>query len=111
MALGVIASIVFVVEYAAGIEVFRPLAMAVLIGCFAFGISYLNNFGKYGDVSYGIYILHFPIIQCLVSLGFFELFNPFILLIAIVIVVVLLGFLSWHFIESRFIKRRPLHLG
>jgi peptidoglycan/LPS O-acetylase OafA/YrhL len=107
---GVIASVVFVVEYAVGMEVFRPLAMAILIGNFAFGFSYLNNFGKYGDVSYGIYILHFPIIQCLVSLGFFDLFNPFILLIAIVILVVLLGFLSWHLIESRFIKRRSLHL-
>ena len=106
VAWGLLACLVFVVEYRAGLEILRPMAMAILIACFAFGFSFLNNFGKYGDVSYGIYILHFPFIQCLVSLGLFERYNPFLLLFGIVLMVLVAGYLSWQLVESRFIHRK-----
>ncbi|MES2348554.1 MAG: hypothetical protein V4641_13415, partial [Pseudomonadota bacterium] len=61
--------------------------------------SPLNNFGKYGDFSYGIYIFAFPIQQLLVyylpGISWAEnciLSFPITLLFAI---------LSWHFIEKR----------
>lgn len=103
---GLLAFLVFIVEYRTGLEILRPMAMAILIACFAFGFSFLNDFGKYGDVSYGIYIFHFPFIQCLVSLGLFERYNPFLLLFGIVLMVLVAGYLSWQLVESRFIHRK-----
>ncbi|MCG9880441.1 MAG: acyltransferase [Bacteroidia bacterium] len=103
--LSTIALPVFVIEYMYGLEVFLPLAMTILIAAIAFGFSFLNNFGKYGDVSYGIYIFHFPFIQALISLGFFNRFEPMLVLVMLVLFVLLLGFLSWHLLEKRFIKR------
>ena len=110
LVLGAIATLVFVIEYMAGLEILRPLAMAVLIGNIAFGFSSLHNFGKHGDISYGIYIIHFPLIQCVVSLGFFQHYNPMAMFIGIILVVLVLGFLSWQFVESRFIQRKNLQL-
>lgn len=100
------AMLVFVLEYVNDLEVFKPIALAILITYLAFGLSFLNNFGKYGDVSYGIYILHFPLIQLLVSLGLFKQYNVFLLLFAIVFVVIGLGFVSWHLVEKPFLKRK-----
>lgn len=106
VAWGLLACLVFIAEYRAGLEILRPMAMAILIACFAFGFSFLNEFGKYGDLSYGIYIFHFPIIQCLVSLDLFERYNPFLLLFGIVLMVLVTGYISWQLVESRFIQRK-----
>ncbi len=44
-----------------------PMAFGALVVYAAVGMRHLGNFGKYGDLSYGIYILHFPVIQWLVE--------------------------------------------
>jgi len=86
-------------------EIFTPFATSVIIYYIAFSFSWLNNFGKYGDISYGIYIFHFPIIQLAVYFGFFAQHNPFFVALCIIVVVLLLGFLSWHLIEKPFLKK------
>ncbi len=60
--------------------------------------------GRFGDLSYGIYLYHFPIIQLLVALGVFGL-SPWLGLAATLFITVVLAFLSWHFIEARVLKR------
>lgn len=97
---------VFWIESYLALEIFRPIALSVIIFYIAYSLKGLNNFGKNGDLSYGVYIYHFPIIQFFVSLGFFERFNHWLLSIAIILLVLVTAFLSWHLLEKRFLNRR-----
>jgi peptidoglycan/LPS O-acetylase OafA/YrhL len=101
----ILALLDFLIEYHFNLEILLPISMAILIVSFAFGVKYLNDFGRKGDISYGIYIYHFPFIQLLVSLNLFELMNPFFMLISIPVCVILFAIFSWNFIEKRFIYR------
>ena len=62
------------------------------------------NLGKYGDISYGIYLYHFPIIQVLIFLGAFEA-NVWIGLSATFVITLLTALASWHFVEKKLLKR------
>ncbi len=52
----------------------------------------------WGDFSYGIYVLHYPIVQTIVALGLFQQF-PFSAFALSVVVVFASAILSWFFIE------------
>lgn len=100
-----LAIIDFLIEYHFKLEILLPISFAILIVSFAFGVKYLNDFGKNGDISYGIYIYHFPFIQLLISLSVFDYVNPFLMLIIIPFCVILIAMFSWSFVEKRFIYR------
>jgi len=87
------------------IDALYPISFAILIIGIAFNFKYLNNFGKYGDFSYGIYLIHFPVIQTLVHFKMHE-YNFIFTLFLSIIITVALGALSWHLIEKRFLKRK-----
>ncbi len=106
-ALAIVSLLVFGIEYYLNVEIFRPLAMSVLIMYFAYGFKLLNNFGKYGDFSYGIYIFHFPLIQLTVSLGLFTRYNPFLVAFILIGMILLFAFASWNLVEKHFLKRKP----
>jgi peptidoglycan/LPS O-acetylase OafA/YrhL len=70
---------------------------------FVFGFwRYFGDFSKYGDFSYGVYIVHWPILQTLVALGVAGL-NPALFLLIAMSLIVLGAFLMWHLVESRFL--------
>lgn len=81
----------------------EPLALAIVVAFFGFFL-YAGNFGKHGDFSYGIYILHFPIIQAMVHAGFFER-SPYLALVAACVLVMGAAVLMWNFVEKRFLLR------
>lgn len=56
-----------------------------------------------GDLSYGVYIFHFPIIQVLVYLEAFSS-NPLILIGVTYALTFSLSYLSWHVVEKRALK-------
>lgn len=62
------------------------------------------NFGKYGDISYGIYLYHFPIIQTLITLEMFKENVYFGAFLAISLTLII-SIISWHFLEKPFLKR------
>lgn len=103
--LSLISLLVFVIEYYFNWEVFRPIAMAILILYCATGFKFLNNFGRYGDFSYGIYIYHFPLIQTAVSLQLFQLYPPFLVGFAILVCLGTMAYVSWILLEKRFLQR------
>lgn len=82
----------------------QPLALGVLVIYFACLFPYLGNFGKYGDFSYGIYIVHFPILQTLIAYGLFKGF-PWLMLVAAGSLVMTAAFLFWHLIEKPFLRK------
>lgn len=49
----------------------RPAALAALVAGVAFLPGPHLNAARWGDVSYGVYIVHFPVLQALVAFGVF----------------------------------------
>ncbi len=95
-----------ILEYSFEIELLFPLCIAILVIGFAYHFPRLNHWGKYGDISYGIYLIHFPMIQIAVQMGYF-LKYPFILVAGnLVLIVFLFAMLSWHLIEKKFLALR-----
>lgn len=94
------------------IALFLPLGIvagaivqALAIFFFAFIVPPLRYPFKREDLSYGIYIYHFPVIQVLVHYGWFNR-SPFLGLAASLLITIVLAALSWIFIEKPFILKR-----
>lgn len=81
-----------------------PLALAIGVISVALCLPYVGNWGKFGDISYGVYIFHFPLIQLFTC---FDLFRPhpwpafFLLLLSIL----LTAACSYHLIERPFLRK------
>lgn len=89
--------------------VLEPFALATVVAFFGL-FFYVGNVGKYGDFSYGIYILHFPIIQVLLHGGWFN-GNPYSLLGATIVLPLLAGIAMWHLVEKRFLFRNSHYVA
>ena len=100
----IIGFFLLIIERIIGCEILTPFALSAVVFAIAFSLKMLNNFGKYGDISYGIYIFYFPIIQLAIHFVFFEKYNPFFVALCIILTVIFVGFLSWHFLENRILK-------
>ncbi len=77
--------------------------IGVIVLYIAYSFKFLNNFGKYGDFTYGIYIFHFPIIRTFTTLGLFKDYNPYVMAVVCMMVVIAVGVSSWHFYEKKFL--------
>ncbi len=86
----------------------EPFALATVVVFFGLFL-YAGNVGKYGDFSYGVYILHFPIIQLLLFGGWFG-GNAYVFLVAAVVLTLLAGIAMWHLVEKRFLFRDSHYL-
>ena len=88
-----------------GLETLRVLGLAGLIAGLAFGPGPAMNVASYGDVSYGIYIVHFPIVQMLVSVGAFTVLGIAGGLFLSAILVVLTSYALWWWVEKPALRR------
>lgn len=84
-----------------------PFALATVVIVFAL-FRYWGNFGRYGDFSYGLYILHFPIVQALLTFPYFKT-QPYLFLFSACGLSLVGAFLSWHCIEKRWLQRGKTH--
>lgn len=80
---------------------FEPFALATVVVFFALFL-YVGNFGKYGDFSYGVYILHFPILQTLIHFGWLA-DRPWLFLTLGVLATLIAAIAMWHLVEKRFL--------
>lgn len=83
-------------------------ARAIGLGAFtvwlATGIVRLPNPARFGDLSYGIYIVHAPIIQVCIATGVFALGSIIGAGVAVTASVIA-AFALWHLIEKPFLRR------
>lgn len=85
------------------IKLFSPIMISIIVLYIAYSFKFLNNFGKYGDFTYGIYIFHFPIIRVFETTGLFAHYNPYLMSIVCMFVVIGVGIASWHLFEKKFV--------
>ncbi len=76
-----------------------PITLAIVIIYFATQSRYLFGFGNYWDISYGLYIWHFPTIQLFVHYHLLD--NLAFGIPLLVVTLLILSSLSWNLIEKR----------
>jgi peptidoglycan/LPS O-acetylase OafA/YrhL len=86
-------------------NLFYPAAFGFIIIIAAYNLKWFNNFGKYGDFTYGLYIYHFPIIQLFRQYDLFEKYNPYLMTIVVILIAMIFAVLSWFIVEKRFLDR------
>jgi peptidoglycan/LPS O-acetylase OafA/YrhL len=91
------------------LPMFLPLALAVAVIFFSLFL-YVGNFGKYGDFSYGAYILHCPLIQLLIHFGWFS-HSPWLFLAAATVITATGAIAMWHLVEKRFLFRSSHYIA
>lgn len=97
---------VAVAEYLLECEWLFPLAFGIVVLWCAYSLPQLNNFARFGDISYGVYIYHAPIIKILYTIGFFAAMNVWLASGLFVCMVLTVSLLSWHLMEKRILQRR-----
>ena len=102
------ALVVFCIEHYSGLEILTPLAWGTIVLWAAYSLKALNNFAKYGDISYGIYIYHGPILKILLTVGLFRSLGVLGASLVYIGMVVLFGLLSWHLLEKRVLRRKQI---
>ncbi|HEX2565811.1 MAG TPA: acyltransferase [Burkholderiales bacterium] len=89
----------------AALVLLQPLMLGILVIYAAVRLPHLGNFARFGDLSYGVYILHFPVIQALVAAGLFAA-APWTAFGVAAALVALLALASWHWVEKPFLASR-----
>jgi peptidoglycan/LPS O-acetylase OafA/YrhL len=106
----IISSILFIFFVNFELNIFiEPIFYTSLVVFLATSAFANLHLGRFGDISYGVYLLHFPIIQSLIYLKVFS-FNPYIGLVLTLVMTILMAFLSWHLIEKSFLKRSSYYV-
>jgi peptidoglycan/LPS O-acetylase OafA/YrhL len=81
-----------------------PLAYSAIVLYLSLAACNSLNLGKCGDISFGIYLYHFPIIQLFKFMGTFE-GNAWVGLLGSLLTTLVIAIASWHLIEKKFLKR------
>ena len=87
-----------------------PIAYSSVVIFLATAAMRSLNIGKYGDISYGIYLYHFPIVQLLIELGLFKN-NIWFGFVSTFVCTIAIALLSWHLIEKKILKRNSHYLS
>jgi len=103
------ASLILAVNMFLPLPLFEPFALATIVIFFGLFL-HLGNFGKFGDFSYGVYILHFPIIQLLLHGGWFRE-SPWYFLMAVILITTTGAIAMWHLVEKWFLFRTSHYIA
>ncbi len=87
---------------------FYPLyaiTLSIIVIYLATSLRYLGHIAKHGDLSYGIYIWHFPLVQVFIALGLFTS-NVWLSFTGLTLILFTTAWLSWHYIEKPFLSKK-----
>lgn len=90
--------------------VLEPFILGSFVFFFAFELPYLGRFSKYGDFSYGIYIIHFPVIQIFIATHLFDIY-PNLAFVSLVLSVLVFAIFLWIFVEKPFFQKGSHYLS
>lgn len=82
----------------------EPLIFSAIIVAIAYFCKPLNFLQKYDNISYGLYLYHFPVIQVLVQYKL-HLYNIYLTFMVTLLITVLIAIASWYIIEKPMLKR------
>lgn len=85
--------------------VIEPLAVSVLLIGTSYGIKSLNFFRKYDNITYGLYLFHYPVIQIFVYYGYTDK-HPVIFLFITLFITFVMAYLSFKYIEKPVCEKR-----
>ena len=83
----------------------EPISFAVIIIGIAYFCKPLNFLKKYDNISYGLYLYHFPVVQVLVHFHVNQYSIPLCFVLTLFITIVL-ATLSWKIIEKPILNRK-----
>ena len=109
-----LAAIVGVIFYAAigygwVYDVFSPIAVTAIVAWSATAGPRLPAVAKHGDISYGIYLYHFPWVQILIALGLFHS-APIVGFFAVFVLTVIFASFSWRVVEKPMLSWNSAHV-
>jgi len=88
----------------------EPLALMIILVYFFMMTTFIIDLRKMGDLSYGVYIFHFPLIQIFISFNFLQN-QPLLFIGFIYLITYLLSALSWFLIEKNAIKFKNINFS
>ena len=91
--------------YVPALDALRVLGLFGLIAGAAFSPGPALNAARWGDVSYGVYIVHFPVVQGLVAAGLFSALGFAGGLTVSALLVFALSYLLWWWVEKPALRR------
>lgn len=98
-----ITCVVYLIDHFFTGELLDMVWISGFVFIFAFW-RYFGNFAKHGDFSYGLYIVHWPIIQTFLALGLGKQSAPVFFLVT-VSTIIAASVLMWKLVESKFLSR------
>lgn len=82
------------------LEPLRALGLAGLLAGIAFAPGPPLNAARFGDISYGLYITHFPILQAMLAAGLLPTLGAPAFFALATILVLAASFALWHLVEK-----------
>jgi peptidoglycan/LPS O-acetylase OafA/YrhL len=94
--------LIYAMAEAFGLAFLRPISLGGIVLCLAICFRYLGNAGRYGDLSYGAYVYHFPILHLVFQSGLMGT-SPWLGGAVAVLATAGAAWLSWFLIEKPFL--------
>lgn len=100
---GILSVLFFIFSRPGEGDIIYPIVLGLIVLSFSFNTIAIN-LKIIGDLSYGAYLIHFPVIQLIVLYGVFD-FSLIVGTTLTFFVVSVLALLSWHCIEKPMLQR------